>query len=294
MSKSGVLLLLTLAACGRLNFDASRDGGVAEPDAGPLAHVEIRPGWTVEVFHDFSAKHEFRTADFIDGPDVYSNLPTSLFILEAPFPRLLGMTAGRQLIEIGRTEYIVHDYGMHPPDTTDVPDGLLDGVYVPNLDNNGPALLLASSSANTGDGTFRVKPDYSIGTDINFNNVRAVIWDETGAFDAKGVPEGYLLAQTALERRSDTTAIITGDVGTGRIVGSDIIIAEILPGADTVVHVASIPPISVSRARARRARHRDLNMGRRQGRLDFVGAEKLPHWKRVYRPRGRMADVAAP
>ena len=26
----------------------------------------------------------------------------------------------------------------------------------------------------------------------------------------------------------------------------------------------------------------------------FVGAERLPHWKRVYRPRGRMADVAPP
>ena len=26
----------------------------------------------------------------------------------------------------------------------------------------------------------------------------------------------------------------------------------------------------------------------------FVGAEKLPHWKRVYRPRGRMADVTPP
>lgn len=26
----------------------------------------------------------------------------------------------------------------------------------------------------------------------------------------------------------------------------------------------------------------------------FVGAERLPHWKRVYRPRGRMRDVEAP
>lgn len=26
----------------------------------------------------------------------------------------------------------------------------------------------------------------------------------------------------------------------------------------------------------------------------FSGAEKLPHWKRVYRPRGRMADVTPP
>jgi hypothetical protein len=26
----------------------------------------------------------------------------------------------------------------------------------------------------------------------------------------------------------------------------------------------------------------------------FLGAEKLPHWKRVYRPRGRMSAVAAP
>jgi hypothetical protein len=26
----------------------------------------------------------------------------------------------------------------------------------------------------------------------------------------------------------------------------------------------------------------------------FVGAEPLPHWKRVYRPRGRMADVTPP
>lgn len=26
----------------------------------------------------------------------------------------------------------------------------------------------------------------------------------------------------------------------------------------------------------------------------FVGAELLPHWKRVYRPRGKMSDVAPP
>jgi hypothetical protein len=26
----------------------------------------------------------------------------------------------------------------------------------------------------------------------------------------------------------------------------------------------------------------------------FTGAERLPHWKRVYKPRGRMASVAAP
>jgi hypothetical protein len=26
----------------------------------------------------------------------------------------------------------------------------------------------------------------------------------------------------------------------------------------------------------------------------FVGAERLPHWKRAYRPRGRMADVTPP
>jgi hypothetical protein len=26
----------------------------------------------------------------------------------------------------------------------------------------------------------------------------------------------------------------------------------------------------------------------------FVGAEPMPHWKRVYRPRGKMADVAPP
>jgi hypothetical protein len=26
----------------------------------------------------------------------------------------------------------------------------------------------------------------------------------------------------------------------------------------------------------------------------FTGAEKLPHWKRVYRPRGKMASVSAP
>jgi hypothetical protein len=26
----------------------------------------------------------------------------------------------------------------------------------------------------------------------------------------------------------------------------------------------------------------------------FIGAERLPHWKRVYRPRGKMADVTPP
>src|SRR3712207_978249 len=132
-----LLALFVLAACGRVGFDGTASDAIID-GPGQLAHVTVKAGWRVEEFHDFSAKHAFHAMEFADPPDNYSNLPTSLFVLEAPFPRLLGMTAGRAFIEIGRTEYIAHDYGSHPPNQPDFPDGLLNGTFVPDLDNNGP------------------------------------------------------------------------------------------------------------------------------------------------------------
>lgn len=234
-----LLGVLLVAGCGRVGFDAR--GHADDPDANPLPHVTLEPGWSAGVFHDFSAKHDYRAVDFVDGNEMYDNAPSSLFVLHAPFPQVLGMTAGRVFVELGATTYVAHDYGRHAPNTAGLPDELRGGTFVDSLDNLGPVVLLASSSDNGGDGTYRVKPDYSIATDLVANNTRGIVWDGAGAFDARGTPDGYLLTSFSLTRRSDVTTQAPGDVKTGRIVDSDLLVTRtvVIDVDERLVRIAS-------------------------------------------------------
>src|SRR5688572_8410657 len=76
----------------------------------PLQHVKVAAGWSADVFQDFSADHVYKLNDFVDGADTYDNQPEDVFALYAPFPAVLAIAAGRQVIELSGTGYVAHDY----------------------------------------------------------------------------------------------------------------------------------------------------------------------------------------
>ena len=209
--------------------DAAPD--VPPVDAGALAHVKLAPGWSADVFRDFSADHAFVPVEFVDGAESYSNLPDRLFVLDAPFARTLGMLAGRQVIELSREGYVVHDFGRHAPNTAGLPDYLRGATFVASLDGGGPAVLVSSSSSLGGDGSFKIDPAWSIATDDVKNNVRAVLYDQAGAFDARPAAEGYLGTQNGVVRRSDDMLIVPGDNQSMRVIGEDLLVARFVMGA---------------------------------------------------------------
>jgi hypothetical protein len=212
------------------------------PDAlGALDHVRTGAGWKARVFHDFSARFTYVMNDFVDGPETYDNQPDALFVLRPPFAEALAVVAGRVVIELTATIYTPHDYGAHAPNTAGLPDHLRDGTFVPDLDGGGPAVLLTSSSANGGDGSFRVTPAWAVSTDRTANNVRSILWDATGQFDALGAPEGYLGTMAGVLRRSAVmgTAIVPGDAKTMRLVGGSLVVTRQLATSTQLIEVAS-------------------------------------------------------
>jgi hypothetical protein len=208
-------------------------------DANPLGHITVSPGWSVDVFQDFSASFTYVPIDFVDGPETYSNLPDWLFVLEPPFAPRLGLLAGRRVIELSGSTFTSHDYGQHDPNTGGRPDYLRGATYVANLDANGPALLVSSSSAGGGDGTFRITPGWNLSPDKVQNNTRGILFDPTGAFDERAVPEGYLGTQDGLVRRSDGQVIAPGDIKTMRLVGSDLLVTRDVGTTVQLVRITS-------------------------------------------------------
>lgn len=194
-----------------------------------LAHVRPAPGWAASVFHDFSARFDHVPIDFVDGPEMYGNEPDSLFVLRPPFAEALAVVAGRVVIELTAATYTAHDFGQHAPNTPGLPDHLRAGTWVPDLDNAGPSLLLVSSSANGGDGTFRVTPAWTITSDRTTNNTRGILWDATGRFDGLPAADGYLGTMGGLVRRSTGSAgaaIVPGDTKTMHLAGDDLLVTR--------------------------------------------------------------------
>jgi hypothetical protein len=218
--------------------------GDAGTDGPPgLAHVRTAAGWSARVFHDFSAKFTYVPIDFVDSPEMYDNQPDHMFVLRPPFAEALAIVAGRVVIELTATTYTPHDYGGHMPNTAGLPDHLRGGTYVPSLDGGGPALLLTSSSAMTGDGTFRVTPTWAISSDRTTNNTRAILWDPTGAFDAAGTPNGYLGTMGGVVPRaagSMGTPIIPADTKTMHLAGANLLLTRQLQTAPDKVALLEV------------------------------------------------------
>jgi hypothetical protein len=215
--------------CGTPGAVDAPPGGDA-PDPPPeLAHVRPAPGWTAAIYRDFSARYDYVAADFVDGPETYSNQPDGMFVLRPPFAEALAVIAGRDVLELTASAFTAHDYGSHPPNTAGLPDHLRGGTFVPDLDGGGPALLLSSSSASSGDGTFRVTPMWAIASDRTTNNTRGILWDPTGRFDAIAAPEGYLGTMAGVVRRSTGSMgapILAGDTKTMHLAGDDLLITR--------------------------------------------------------------------
>lgn len=216
----------------------------AGPDGPPglLPHVRLAAGWSARVFHDFSAQFTYVPIDFVDGTEMYSNQPDHMFVLRPPFAEALAVVAGRVVIELTAATYTPHDFGQHAPNTAGLPDHLRGGTYVPDLDGGGPAVLLSSSSANAGDGTFRVTPAWAISSDRTTNNTRAILWDPAGAFDGVAMAEGYLGTMGGVVRRSAGSMgvpIIPGDNKTLHLSGPNLLLTREAATTVQLVEVAS-------------------------------------------------------
>ena len=219
------------------NTTESIDGAVdTAVDAAPLQHVQLAAGWSAAVFQDFSAEHVYKANDFVDGTEQYDNQPEDVFALYAPFPAVLAITAGRSVIELNGTSFVAHDYGQHAPNTAGRPDNIGGGTFAAGLG----VVLVASSSANAGDGTYEIAPDWAISGDVTLNNVRGVMWDRNGAFDARGSAEGYLGTQANVVRRSDGVAVATGDTRTMVVIGSQLWLTRDGGATERLIRVASL------------------------------------------------------
>jgi len=237
-----------LPAAGGGHACSGAPGGDPDPDAGTdgppgLGHVRTASGWSARVLHDFSTKFTYVPIDFVDGAEMYSNQPDFMFVLRPPFNEALAILAGRVVFELTATTFTRHDYSGHAPNTAGLPDHLRGGTYVPNLDNGGPAVLLSSSSASGGDGTFRVTEQWAISSDRTNNNTRAILWDPTGAFDATGKADGYLGTMGGVIPRAAGpmgAVIIPGDTKTMHLAGANLLLTRQLQTAPDKVALLEV------------------------------------------------------
>jgi hypothetical protein len=250
------LLLVVAGACGRGGFGIVPDGGddadagsTTDGDVGPdLSHIAVSPGWTVEVFRDFSADHVYVEDDFLEATSIYSNAPIDLFVLHPPFPEALGMLAGRHVVVIDELRYEAHDYGQHLPNTPGLPDRLRGAVWTPE------GIRVTSSSEGAGDGLFAIATDWTITQLASDNNARDVTWDAEGTFDALGTPRLYYGHDMGVMRgdanMTEPETIVGGNVHSLNIVGDVLVLTRTTTGGmalrriESTTHSASIVTMS--------------------------------------------------
>ncbi|HEY5920533.1 MAG TPA: hypothetical protein VIV11_02630 [Kofleriaceae bacterium] len=217
------LAILALVGC-RFGFDS--DGA---PDASDgrndLPHIDAT-GWSVSVFADLSSTLTYVPVDFVDGTEMYDNMPIGLFVLRPPYQEVLGVIAGREVYEVGATTIVAHDFGNHAPDDPQLPDQIIDGLWSPRFAGGNPTVLLTSSSAGAGDGLFAISTQWISSRAATTNNTRAVTWDDSGAFDARGTPEAYLGANSGVFRNSDQVQVIGGDTVAVKAIGDQLLIVR--------------------------------------------------------------------
>ena len=104
------------------------------------------------------------------------------------------MIAGREIAIITDQSFALHDYGEHPPNTPPYPDAISSAAWKDN------AIVLSSSSANSGDGLFTLASDWSITHTLVDNNTRVVVLDPSGMFDGVGTAGLYFGNQNGVYR----------------------------------------------------------------------------------------------
>ncbi len=189
---------LALIACGH-SAPGKTDAGSDAADAAftgdvALGHLELAPGWSVQVLADITGVVPYNPSDFMNGSnETLDNAPIAIAALYPPFTSSLAVSCGRSIIELaGDGTPTVHDYRPATPDTTG-PDNIAALTFGDTSDV-GPALWMAAVSQGNGDGLFRVDDMWNLTTDNADNNVTGVAYDPDGAFDNVGVPTIYFLA----------------------------------------------------------------------------------------------------
>jgi hypothetical protein len=217
------LLIAGLVGCARSEvLPPVGDQAVGDPDIGES--IRMAPGWTAEIYRDYSDEFTYDPADFPDEVEPYEqdNDPTALAILEPPFEPGLAIAAGRRILEIRHSDlaYTVHDF-TPPAAEGDGPDYIGHLVFSPlGINSSGGSLLASSSSTNDGDGVFEVLPDWSMIRRTWSNNCRVIIPDPTGRFDATGAPDHFVAQANELVRHSDDARVF-GEITTSGILDGD-------------------------------------------------------------------------
>lgn len=205
-----------------------------------MPHIDLASGWSVRVFNDFSDGHTYVPVDFVDPPEMYSNEPTSMFVMSPPYPSALAVLAGRDVIEMTSSSYAVHRVGATTtPNQGGIPDHLTSGVLVPGPN---PLVMLSSSSATQGDGTFVMTTQWQTSADFPRNNTRCVTVDAAGGFDDADTLTGeiYLGTDNGVVRRSDMMTLFIGDTKTMKVVGTRLLLTrQIIVGDVRLVLVDS-------------------------------------------------------
>jgi hypothetical protein len=193
------LALLLAASCGRVGFTARGDD--ASVDAG-VPHVETASGWTARVLVDLTGIVPYNPNDFFDGGMFeLDNAPNEVASLYPPFPSILAVCAGREIIELGRDlTATVHDFRPATPDTSG-PDSCSHLVFGEMADV-GAALWIGAGTQLGGDGVYRVDASWTLTRDAVNNNVNGIGFDATGAFDGLGAGTVYFADQSDVRQRT--------------------------------------------------------------------------------------------
>ncbi len=199
-SRHALALALLAASCGRIGFDAGNGTGADSGVFGLGEDLQLPPGWTAEVWVDFSADFTFVDVQYLDTIYPMNNRPHHMVLLSAPFDPGIALVATWELFEV-RAPDVFTPHSYYPGvDDGPGPDALFDAVFCDVWMGPGPGICVAAGSQNGGDGVFRVEADWSIQKISSDNNVGDIAYDPTGAFDGVGAPTIFWAGPDGLRR----------------------------------------------------------------------------------------------
>jgi hypothetical protein len=194
-----IVATLGCCACGRVGFRAAAaaDGGVSDvaPD-GADSHLHTATGWVISPLADLGAAFTYVQDDFVEGMGTLhrDNAPRYVAALYLPFSAELAVIAGRSVIEVAADGMMTnHDYRPLTPDTTG-PDAPARITFA-DFGGGDAALWLTATSNLDGDGLYRIDAGWSMKNISTANNTFGLVFDASGAFDGRGGPTLYSVAQ---------------------------------------------------------------------------------------------------
>ncbi len=224
-----LFLLVMLASCGRLGFDARAttgdDGGI---DGSLLVgeDISLPEGWTAEVWNDFSNSYTFEDVQYMDVQFAFNNRPHHMVLLSDPFTPGIALVATWEVFELHTPDVFISHFYYPGVDDGPGPDAFFDGAFCDAWMSNPPSLCMAAGSQNAGDGIYLIGSDWTIQRFSTDNNVGDLVYDATGAFDGVGIPTVYWGDPNGLREFGGTTFY------TGMLNGA---FTEVLPSGDLLL-----------------------------------------------------------